>query len=451
MEIMNLIANELEKLYPEVSAMEFYREIFPDGELDQLDQMTKGKYIGIAVEVTDQKKSDGRQLVKRYSVTDDLDVVDELTYSDQFCIMAPISYIGKNRKSENARIMYALCIELDNLLVEDGKQVGLQTLINQWSERVHWIPCPTYLVASGTGVHLYYLFEKGVPLFTNVVKSLEKYKRAMTKMIWNRHVTESCTDATIQQESVFQAFRMVGTITKHGDRVRAFQTGERISVEYMNRFLLTQEKNCCIEEAYKSNLSKAEAKEKYPEWYEKRVVQHQPKGRWICKRDLYEWWKRRIREEAVVGHRYYCMMILCIYAIKCNIDREELENDCFELMHIFEERTDQEDNHFTAKDVIDAMQCYEDEGLITYPISSIENRSGLHVERNKRNYRKQADHIILMNTMKQLKKQLGEPVNEGRPSKEAIVKEWRNQNPDGRKADCIRETGLSKPCVYKWW
>lgn len=23
--------------------------------------------------------------------------------------------------------------------------------------------------------------------------------------------------------------------------------------------------------------------------------------------------------------------------------------------------------------------------------------------------------------------------------------------PDGRKADCIRDTGLSKPTVYKWW
>lgn len=25
------------------------------------------------------------------------------------------------------------------------------------------------------------------------------------------------------------------------------------------------------------------------------------------------------------------------------------------------------------------------------------------------------------------------------------------ENPEGRKIDCIRETGLSKPTVYKWW
>lgn len=42
-------------------------------------------------------------------------------------------------------------------------------------------------------------------------------------------------------------------------------------------------------------------------------------------------------------------MTLAIYAVKCDIDREELEEDCMELMEVFEERTDREDNHFTGK------------------------------------------------------------------------------------------------------
>ena len=32
-----------------------------------------------------------------------------------------------------------------------------------------------------------------------------------------------------------------------------------------------------------------------------------------------------------------------------------------------------------------------------------------------------------------------------------IVEEWRESNPLGTKADCIRETGLAKHTVYKWW
>ena len=39
----------------------------------------------------------------------------------------------------------------------------------------------------------------------------------------------------------------------------------------------------------------------------------------------------------------------------------------------------------------------------------------------------------------------------GRPSAEQTVRDWRSARPDGKKADCIRETGLSKPTVYKWW
>ena len=39
----------------------------------------------------------------------------------------------------------------------------------------------------------------------------------------------------------------------------------------------------------------------------------------------------------------------------------------------------------------------------------------------------------------------------GRKPKADIVKQWRLAHPEGRKADCIRDTGLSKPTVYKWW
>lgn len=40
--------------------------------------------------------------------------------------------------------------------------------------------------------------------------------------------------------------------------------------------------------------------------------------------------------------------------------------------------------------------------------------------------------------------------NNGRPDKQKIVEEWQATH-IGTKADCIRDTGLSKPTVYKWW
>ena len=46
---MNIIAEELAKRFEEVPAMEFYREVFPEGELDGADELTPGRYAGIAV------------------------------------------------------------------------------------------------------------------------------------------------------------------------------------------------------------------------------------------------------------------------------------------------------------------------------------------------------------------------------------------------------------------
>lgn len=39
----------------------------------------------------------------------------------------------------------------------------------------------------------------------------------------------------------------------------------------------------------------------------------------------------------------------------------------------------------------------------------------------------------------------------GRKSKSDVVDEWRIKNPQGTIAECIKETGLGKSTVYKWW
>lgn len=436
---MNILANKLINQFERVEPMIFYREIFPEGELDQWGLNTKGKYTAIAIEILKQEK----QIIKRYTVTDELANINYLLKSKGFCVIAPISYAGKSRKSENARFMYALVIELDNLIPKDG----LERLITQWSKRVDWIPRPTYTIASGSGLHLYYLFEKPIPLFKNVVKELMRFKRELTIKIWNRHVTTDIGEK-IQHESIFQPFRMVGSLTKSGDITQAFRTGEPVSIDYMNHFVSTENQ---ITQIYKSDLTLIKAKEKYPEWYNRRIIKREPKGRWVCKRAVYDWWKEKIKAEAVVGHRYYCMMILAIYAVKCDIPQEELEKDCFELMELFEAKTDKEDNHFTVKDVVSALQSFEDKGVVTYPLNSIVNRSGIPIKRNKRNGRKQKLHLkIARATLNIMNEDIGKAL-QGRPSKEQIVQEWQELYPKGKKSECIKDTGLSKPTVYKWW
>ena len=64
----------------------------------------------------------------------------------------------------------------------------------------------------------------------------------------------------------------------------------------------------------------------------------------------------------------------------------------------------------------------------------IEDNTKVTIPANKRNYRKQKDHVKVMNTMKALKKQLGEEVKEGRPkgsgTAEQTVREWQESHPN---------------------
>ena len=82
----------------------------------------------------------------------------------------------------------------------------------------------------------------------------------------------------------------------------------------------------------------------------------------------------------------------------------------------------------------------------------IEEYFGWEFKPIKRNGRKQEIHLERARAVQNIDYPDGEWRNkDGRPEMSKIVEEWRKAHPDGRKADCIRETGLSKPTVYKWW
>lgn len=353
--------------------------------------------------------------------------------------------------------MYAFALEIDHLKVNArGEPVGLNDLLHQMRNGI--LPMANYIVASGNGVHLYFIFDQPIRLFENVRESLSRYKRFITRQFWNGYITFDCTEEKIQYESAFQGFRLGGGVTKNGERTRIFRLSNHpTTVEELNSFVY-QERGVpdpSIVVCYDSNLTLAQAKEKYPQWYERRVEKKEPKGTWTVKRDLYDWWLRRIQTEIKVGHRYHALMLLSIYAIKCDISYEELERDCFSLLKPYDSISNSSDNPFKKSDVMSALQVYQDKDYKTFPIASIEKLSGLKIERNKRNGRKQEVHLYLARRRKQDLKYLGENIQEGRPKgsgeKKDIVLEWRLNNTMGTKAQCIKETGLSKPTVYKWW
>ena len=171
-----------DKGYHGVSAVDFYDDIFGDDlEEDRLpEDYRTGEYAGIAIErirrVDKQGRvilgKDGKELYRgrRITVTKgNQKLYDLIDQSENFCIISPISYAGRKRSNENARYMYAFCIEVDYIEPKNG----LDELFYSWERKVLPIPKPTYIVCSGNGLHLYYVFERPVPLWKNIFEQLK--------------------------------------------------------------------------------------------------------------------------------------------------------------------------------------------------------------------------------------------------------------------------------------
>lgn len=434
------ILGALNSLFEEVHYMDFYRDIFPEGSFEERGEYEDGKYNGIAIAI-----EKGSKRAKRMTITDDLDMIADMAGSNDFCLMSPISYAGKSRKSSNARFMYALAIDLDGMTERKHWDFFMEQ-INRGHEMLQFVwglPRPTYLVSSGSGIHIYYVFKQPIPMFKNIVEELEKLKRRLTWQAWTQGA--SLLHDKVQYESLFQGFRVVGTITKDGGRCRAFSVGEKVTVEYLNKFV--PEDHRAVSFVYKSDLRLEDAKKKYPEWYQRRIVEKRPRNTWTCKKAVYDWWIRKLKEGAEQGHRYWCIMTLATYAQKCGVPRETLEEDAYGLIPFMNTKGDE----FTEDDVMHALEAYTD-SYATYPINTIVWRTGIQIEKNKRNFRKQALHLERARAVQNIDYPCGEWRNkEGRPDKLSVVAKWRSEHPEGTKAECIRETGLSKKTVYRWW
>jgi biotin operon repressor len=194
-----------------------------------------------------------------------------------------------------------------------------------------------------------------------------------------------------------------------------------------------------------SILTIAQAKKKYPLWYEKRVVKGEPKGTWTCKEDLYKWWLKKITNEASVGHRYFCVMCLAIYGIKSGVSKEQVKKDAIELMMIFNEMSF--DDPFRMIDIYSALECY-DERYMTFPINDISKISGITIEKNKRNGRKQEQHIKIMNAIREVTHPNGEW--RGNTSKEKVIIEYLKDHPKESPTQIARALNVSRPTVYKY-
>lgn len=447
----------LTKFLEPVTAFEFYREIFPEGSFQKKGVHSDGVGNGIALVIPkDSKNVDPTPVTgialkiedagkaKRYTITDELGALSELEQAE-FVIMSPISYFGSRRCGKNARYLYALVFDLDGVGMPQ-----LRDTLHQMNKGI--LPKATFVVNSGTGLHLYYLLKEPVPMYPKNQMALKELKYALTRQIWNRYTSYIKEP---QMQGIMQGFRVIGSGTKLGMDypVTAYRFGDAVELESFLDHIPSSsgERQAVSALMKKSRLSLVEAKEKYPDWYEKRVVNKERRGRWTIKRDLYDWWLHRIGEEIKVGHRFYGIMTLAIYAKKCCIEEEELRRDAFGLLQIYDDMSEEELNRFTKDDIICALEMFN-EDYVTFPRDDIGKLAGVSMPVNKRNGRKQKEHLQIARGIRELKAKIGENVcGGGRPSAEQTIFEWRREHPEGKKVECHRDTGLDPKTIRKWW
>lgn len=423
----------------EVSAFDVYADIFKLGDhMIQRVNEPSGSFISNPLGYM-KNKSSSKGAYRIFFEDTFKETLAELQQAD-FAIMNGITYFGRKNTQENASKMYALIIDLDGVTDETLNNY----LYSATNKDYSIYPLANYVILSGNGLHLYFIFEFPLPLYPNIKLQLKELKYALTQRIWNKYTTTQYEK--VQFQGINQGFRVIGGKTKiPGKVVRAFRMNTHpFSIKQLNQYV-PEDKWLNEDKLWKeSKMSLAVAKKKYPKWYERRVLNKEPKGTWTCNQALYSWWLEKIKSGAVYGHRYFCIMCLAIYAVKSGVSYDQLKKDAMDLLPFMNSLNALEP--FTEEDINSALECY-DERYRTFPRDDISRLSAIMIEKNKRNGRTRTQQMKIVNATNVVKRELGEPI--GRPSKRDLIRKYITEHPDDSVTEIARKLKISRSTVYK--
>lgn len=400
-----------------------------------------------------------------------------------------LTYFGKKPSLKHAGMLYAFIFDLDGVTTET-----LPPLKNLMT-KLHGIPMPQFITASGMGLHLIYLIKPMVITLSETKDWLRYIKGVLTTILWTKYT--SVID--IQSQGISQSYRMTGSPTKiRGIKTRTFKTpqNERYSIEELENYITeADEENYLRKNKWqkpprpelKQRMPLNQAKEKWPEWWKKieeskgtgipRVA-----GSWVCNRAVYDWWLQKIKAPGNLrtGHRYYSVMIAACMARKCAIPYEELRNDMEEIMPFFN-ALGAPRFPFTTEDLEAGLKGYNHQFAYKFSLHTISALTGIHVEKKA--------HPFLdsyRNQQKRMAERKGLPYVEEKMTREKWLDEfarqrawdtqkkfeinwrenggkknialeklkvWVKTHPEGSISDAINdsELDLSRTTVYKHW
>ena len=174
---------------------------------------------------------------------------------------------------------------------------------------------------------------------------------------------------------------------------------------------------------------------------------------------FYQTCLRRCYEETQEGSRYRSLTALTVVARKVEYPKEQLEMDLLKLL----EHYNRIGKVMKSSEVQKALRMYNDKALLT-PSETLEDWFGWQFRRiaqqkrakqkEKGTYvkRSRAEICERARKFRDIDHPDGTWINKtGAPTAQKKVQQYRAEHPEGKPKDCIRDTGLSKNTVYKWW
>lgn len=225
----------LESNYEEVDGCDFYRELFPNNE--KSGELHTDFSRPNAIYLYKDELDTGRRTLRRRIMLQDTWEEDYRTYVERnpMTLCSGLAYRRRANRLQNAQRMHALIIDLDGVGLYE-----LKTLLFRFEvgpEILRSVPHPTFLVVSGSGLHLYYVFEQPLDLYPNIKVQMKSLKYNLTFRIWDYKYTTWVKEA--QYQSINQGFRMVGSVnSKYGTVLRAFRVGGRVTLDYLNSYAI---------------------------------------------------------------------------------------------------------------------------------------------------------------------------------------------------------------------
>lgn len=402
------------------------------------------------------------------------DIEDYLDLND--VAISPCLYWNNWRRDALLNYVCAFALDIDKLRPQD-----LNRFLDMFDNGE--LLSPTVICNSGSGVHFYYILNESFPVDTRHHSQNKNIAQTIYDRLYDI-IKKDKGYVNAQHHWIGQDYRVVGAKTKFDQTASAWQMKESFySIDELIEYCkVPYDKKKRI--ASKSMISYAKSiandlkieqpnYEDYIETYnfiafhkddaykvreEKRRKREAAatKRKQKTSNGSENWYKntyKQVLTNTIPGNRFNSLKALAIIAHKDEITREVFEKDLNNLVDIWSTKQWQGDD-FNVNNVEAILRLYDN--AQKYKDTTREKLEewlgwkfyGIGL---KRNHRSQTTHLKLARGQKAILKEIGEMDPEGRPDKQEIVQQWRKDHPNGKKADCNRDTKLDPKTIRKWW